>query len=91
MATELIASGASYAASSDFTVTAGIPRSLFIHSAAGGADIAYKLFHKSSASAYQHIETLTPRNINDVGTITGAGVFKAERIAGANASSLEID
>lgn len=91
MATELIASGTTYAASADFTVTAGTPRTLHIHSAAGGVDIAYDLYQKSSAAAYQHIERLTMRNIVEKGTLFGAGVFQCRRVPGANASSLEID
>jgi hypothetical protein len=88
--TELIASGTSYAASSDVTVTAGTPVSFFIHTGTGSAaGVSYQLQHKNAAGGYQTIFTLTPANINEFGTIGGAGVFRILRDASAQASSFE--
>lgn len=86
---ELIASGTGYAASADVTVTAGTPVSFFIHFTGQSKEIAYQLQHKTAAATYQTIFTLTPENINEFGTISGAGVFRLTRNPGANASSLE--
>lgn len=91
MATELIASGKSYAASSDITLTAGTPVTLKIYFTAAGNDIAYHLDQKSSAGAYQTILTLTPENIVEKGTLCGSGVFRVTRVPSGSASSIEKD
>ncbi len=87
--TELIASGTTYAASSDVTVVAGTPASFFIHFTGSAGGVAYHLQHKNAAAGYQTIFTYTPDNINEYGTIIGAGVYRFTREPGANASSLE--
>jgi hypothetical protein len=91
MATELIASGTSYAASADITLTAGTPVTLKIYYTGSDSDVAYDLQEKSSASAYQTIKRLHPGNIVQEGTLCGSGVFRVLRVPGANASSIEKD
>jgi hypothetical protein len=85
----LISSGTSYAASSDFTVVAGVPNSLFIHFTGSGQGISYQLQHKDAGGAYKTVATLTPQNIEQLGTIYGVGVFRVIRDPGANASSMD--
>jgi len=91
MATELIASGTSYAASADITLTAGTPVTLKIYFTGLDNGIAYDLQQKSSAGAYQSILRLHPGNIMEKGTLSGSGVFRVIRHPGANASSIEKD
>lgn len=91
MATELIASGASQSSKVDYTVTAGTPVSLFIYYTGSSSDVRYKRYRKSSAGAYQYLDTLTPENIALQGVIEAGGVYAVERQAGANASSIEKD
>jgi hypothetical protein len=88
---EAIASGTSYAASSDITVTGGTPKSFYIHFTGSAIGVEYQLQHKSAGGAYQTLITLTPANITQFGTVSGAGVFRAIRNAGSNASSLDVE
>lgn len=88
---EAISSGAGYATSSDITVTGGTPKSLYIHFTGASDGIAYDLQHKSAGAAYQTIERLTPANIVEKGTISGAGTFRLVRVPCANASSIDVE
>lgn len=91
MSTALISSGSTYAASSDVTVTAGTPITLKIYFTGLDNGIAYDWQQKSSGGAYQTVMRLTPGNIMEKGLWQGAGVYRAIRVPGANASSLEQD
>jgi hypothetical protein len=91
MASELIASGTSYAASADIVVTAGTPVTLSIYYTGNDSDIAYDLQQKSSAGVYQSRIRLHPGNIVKEGTLCGSGTYRVLRVPGANASSFEKD
>jgi len=89
-ATELVAAGTTLANSSDFTLTAGSPRTLFLrYSASAGSPIKYYIQHKNSDSTYTTSVVLTPDN--DPLTLDGSGVFRAQRQASAASSALDID
>lgn len=89
---EAIPSGSVYAASADITVTGGTPKSFYIHYTGSAEGIAYDLQHKSAGAAYQTIERLTPANINERGTIGGAGVFRVIRVpGGGGVSSIDVE
>lgn len=89
---EAIASGSVYAASSDITVTGGTPKSFYIHFTGSSEGIAYDLQHKSAGAVYKTIARLTPANINDQGTINGAGVFRVIRVPdGGGTSSIDVE
>ncbi len=88
---EAIASGTSYAASSDITVVAGTPKSLYIHFTGLSGGIAYDLQHKSSGGAYQNIARLTPETIGSLGILSRAGVFRVIRVPGSYASSIDVE
>ena len=88
MSTELIASGSTYAASADFTVTAGTPLALKIY-ATNYTGVVYDLYMKSSGAVYQKIFQLTPANIQDFGLIVAGGTYQVRRQAGSSNSSIE--
>lgn len=88
-ATELIADGTTLANSSDFTLTAGSPRTLYICHTGQTIDVRYYIQHKNSGGTYQTSAVLTV--VNSPMTLDGSGVFRAQRQPGANASSLDID
>jgi hypothetical protein len=90
-ASELIASGTSYAASADIVLTAGTPVTLKIYFTGKDDGIAYDLQQKSSAGVYQNILRLHPGNIVKKGTLCGSGTYRVLRVPGANASSFEKD
>jgi hypothetical protein len=90
---ELIAFGNTSATSSDFTVVAGTPKSLYIkpEDAVVNGDALFLLQHKDSGGTYTTIANLTPQNITQFGTITGAGTFRVVRQPSAFGGGLDLE
>lgn len=89
-ATELVAAGTTLVSSSDFTLTAGSPRTLFLKYAANaGGPILYYIQHKNADATYTTKVVMTPSH--DPLTLDGSGVFRAQRQASAASSGLDID
>jgi len=93
---ELIAIGNTATNSSDFSVVAGSPKTLFIKSTANGPchDVIFVLQHKQSDGAtYQDVTTLDTGSILARGQVVGAGTYRVQRRAntGGNSAGMDIE
>lgn len=89
---ELLAPGTSQADSADFTVSAGVPVTLYIKNAAGTAapsGVDFELHHKTPGGGYIPLITLNSANILDRGVISGGGTFRVRRLQSAVSAGMD--
>lgn len=91
---ELLSIGNSLATSADFSTVAGTPQTLYIKGSDDGpmpTGVSFLLQHKSSGGKYNTVAVLNGTNITQMGTITGAGTFRVQRLASAFSSGMDIE
>lgn len=92
---ELIAAGTSQTGWTDFTVTQGAPRTLYLKSGSGNEPaphgVDFVLAHKTPDARYCMIAVLNAGNISQLGTIGGAGDFGVMRLAAGKSCGMDIE
>ena len=90
---ELIATGNTAVDSADFTVTAGVPVTLYIKPPSGTTippNVFFVLQYKTAAGAYIALQPiLNQSNIMQFGVISGGGTFRVSRLLSADSAGMD--
>lgn len=92
---ELIAAGTTTTAWTDFTVTAGAAKALFIKPASGDgpapSGVNFEIAHKTSGGNYAVIDVLNAGNIVNKGNVAAAGTYGVRRLASVISAGMDLE